>query len=202
MRARATPVALAAALSIASGAWARSAAAESLDEGVPFKSVALQGEPLAVIIGRFSADLEYLPDAHHALHLSPHTYYAFPGKDDELDGFGAEVGYRFYTGAHGPHGLFMGASFLFGQYHYVHVSTYGPPLDPPDDTHYYSFGGALDVGWQSIVLGNFAVGAGAGVQYTSFTTQPTFEYVHHPWHDFVYGSGLRPRVLLALGAAF
>jgi hypothetical protein len=187
---------------LACGTWAGGASAESLDEGVPFKSVALQGNPLDLIIGRFSADLEYLPDVHHALHLSPHTYYALPGTDDELDGFGTEAGYRYYFGTYGPHGLFMGASFLFGQYHYVHISSYDPSLDPPDDTHYYSFGGALDVGWQAIVLGNFAVGAGGGVQYTYFDKQPHFEYAHHPWHDLLYGSGLRPRVLVALGAAF
>ena len=47
------------------------ARAEELDEGVPFKSVALQGNPLGLVIGRYSADLEYLPAPHHALHLDP-----------------------------------------------------------------------------------------------------------------------------------
>jgi hypothetical protein len=183
-------------------AVARAACAESLDEGVPFKSVGLTGNPLAIVIGRFSADLEYLPDVHHALHVSPHTYYAMPGTDDELDGFGIETGYRYYTGSYGPHGFFLGASFLFGQYRYWHPSTYGPDLDPPVDSRYYAFGGALDVGWQAIVLGNFAVGAGAGVQYQYFTDEPQFEYTHHPWHSLFYGSGLRPRILMSLGTAF
>ncbi len=178
------------------------ASAESLDEGVPFKAVAVQGNPLGVAIGRFSADLEYLPDVHHALHVSPHAYYALPGTDDEIDGFGLEAGYRYYTGEHGPHGLFAGASFLFGQYRYWHPSSFGPAIDPPDDTRYYAYGGAIDVGWQAIVLGNFAVGVGAGVQYTAFSDQPHFEYARHPWHDLFYGSGLRPRALLSVGAAF
>jgi hypothetical protein len=53
-----------------------------------------------------------------------------------------------------------------------------------------------------VILGNFAVGAGVGAQYTADTVQPTFEHENHSLHDLLYGWGLRPRVLLSLGAAF
>ncbi|HEY8038619.1 MAG TPA: hypothetical protein VIF15_02450 [Polyangiaceae bacterium] len=180
----------------------RDARSEDLDDGVRFKSVGLQGNPLGFAIGRYSADIEYLPAPHHALHLTPVGTYALPGTDDQLTGFGAEVGYRWYSGALGPHGVFVGGSFLAGELEYIHGAVVGLPLDQPDDTKYVSLGGALDAGYQVIVLGNLAVGAGAGVQYTIDTVEPHFEYASHPWHDLLFGWGLRPRALLSVGAAF
>jgi hypothetical protein len=179
------------------------ARADEVDEGVPFKSVALQGNPLGLAIGRYSADLEYLPVPHHALHFSPVGYFALPGVADELVGFGAEMGYRWYSGLNGPHGFFLGASFIALSLQYTHGALPGVPLDSPQDTSYVQLGGALDAGYQVVILGNFAAGVGIGAQYTGDTPgPPTFEYQNHPLHDLLYGSGLRPRVLLSLGAAF
>ena len=178
------------------------ARAEGIDEGVAFKSVGIQGNPLGVLIGRYSADLEYLPAAHHAFHLTAVGYFALPGVSDELVGFGAETGYRWYSGANGPEGFFVGGSFLATSLRYVHGAQAGVAFDAPEDTSYVELGGALDVGYQLVFLGNFAAGAGVGAQYTTDTSQPTFEASNHAWHDLVYGSGLRPRALLSLGAAF
>jgi hypothetical protein len=178
------------------------AQAEDIDEGVRFKSVAVQGNPLGLFIGRYSADLEYLPEAHHALHLTPFGYYALPGVGDQLTGFGAEVGYRWYSGTHGPHGFFVGASFIAGELEYQHVASLPAPLDASNDTQYAELGGALDAGFQVIILGNFAVGVGAGAQYVVDTIQPRFEFTSHPRHDLLYGAGLRPRALLSVGTAF
>jgi hypothetical protein len=175
---------------------------EGLDESTPFKSVALEGNPLGLIIGRYSADLEYLPAPHHALHLTPVGYFALPGTSDELVGFGAETGYRWYSSADGPQGLFVGASFIALSLRYLHAATEGVAFDSPEDTSYVQLGGALDVGYQLVFLGNFAVGAGAGVQITADTTRPQFEYESHPWHDLLYGSGVRPRALVSVGTAF
>jgi hypothetical protein len=183
-------------------AGARPAPAEEIDEGVRFKSVLVQGNPLGFAIGRYSADLEYLPAPHHAMHLTPLYEYALPGTDDQLTGFGAEIGYRFYTGWHGPHGFFAGASFLVGEFEYIHGNPMQVVGDTANDTQFVQLGGALDVGYQAIILGNFCFGLGGGVQYTVDTTQPKFEYQNHPWHDLVYGWGLRPRILLQVGAAF
>jgi hypothetical protein len=41
-----------------------------------------------------------------------------------------------------------------------------------------------------------------GAQYTADTAQPHFEFASHPLHDLLFGAGLRPRVLLSIGAAF
>lgn len=189
---------LAAAVALVPGA----ASGEEIDDGIRFKPVAVQGNPLSFIIGRYSLDLEYLPAPHHALHATPYYLYALPGTDDQLTGFGAEVGYRFYTGEHGPHGFFAGASFLAATLEYIHGNPKNVPWDTANDTQYVSLGGALDVGYQVIALGNFCAGAGAGLEYTVDTINPTFEYASHPYHDLVFGSGLRPRALLQVGAAF
>jgi hypothetical protein len=200
------PTALVGGVAIAAFALALSldgvAHADDLDEGVPFKSVALQGNPLGVVIGRYSADLEYLPAPHHALHFSPVGYFALPGVADELVGFGAEMGYRWYSGLYGPHGFFLGASFIALSLQYSHGALPGVPLDAPEETSFVQLGGAIDAGYQMVILGNFAVGAGVGAQYTADTAQPTFEHENHALHDLLYGWGLRPRVLLSLGAAF
>ena len=189
----------------------RAARAEEIDEGVRFKSVLVQGNPLAFAIGRYSMDLEYLPAPHHALHLTPLYYYALPGTDDQLTGYGAEVGYRFYTGWHGPHGFFAGGSLIVAGFEYIHGNPTNVAGDQADDTQYLQIGGAIDVGYQAIILGNFCVGVGLGAQYTADTSwqsfhvttnDPHFEYQSHPFHDLVYGWGLRPRILLQVGAAF
>ncbi|MDP9035983.1 MAG: hypothetical protein M3O50_14380 [Myxococcota bacterium] len=176
--------------------------ADGIDDGVRFKSVALQGNPLGLLVGRYSVDLAFLPEPHHALHLTAIGYYALPGVDDSFRGFGGELGYSWYSGEHGAHGLFAGASFLVGEYRYVHATANPSTLDVPDDTHFVSLGAAVDGGFQAIVLGNLAVGAGVGIQYTADTARPHFEYVNHPWHDALYGPGVRPRILVSVGAAF
>ena len=178
------------------------ARADELDEGVRFKSVGLQGNPLGLAIGRYSADIEYLPEAHHALHLTIFGYYAVPGASDQLTGFGGEAGYRLYSGSHGPHGFFVGLSFVTAELEYSHLATLAPPADASVDTHFVELGGALDAGYQLIELGNFAVGVGCGAEFIVDTVQPHFEYQSHPWHDLLYGPGLRPRALLSVGTAF
>jgi hypothetical protein len=178
------------------------ARADDLDEGIPFKSVALQVNPLGVVIGRYSADLEYLPATHHALHLTILGYFALPGASDELTGFGAEMGYRYYSGLYGPHGFFAGASFLAYSLQYVHAALPGVPLESSDDTAFVQLGGALDVGYQLVFLGNLAVGAGVGVQVTEETPRPHFDYAKQGVENFLYGPGVRPRALLSAGAAF
>jgi hypothetical protein len=195
-------VALAAVCIAAIATHAGGARAEEIDEGVRFKSIGVQGNPLGFVIGRYSVDLEYLPAPHHAMHVTAAYTYALPGVDDQLTGFGAELGYRYYSGHHGPHGFFAGASFLVGEFEYIHGNPTNAPNDVADDTQYVSLGGAIDVGYQIVFLGNLSVGAGLGVQYTADTLQPQFEFDSHPWHDLFYGWGLRPRLLLQVGAAF
>jgi hypothetical protein len=190
------------ALAAASVAVPRPAPADEIDEGIRFKSLAVQGNPLDLAIGRYSADLEYLPDTHHTLHFTPFAYYALPGASDQLTGFGGELGYRWYSGTHGAHGFFIGGSFIAAELEYTHKTSAPGALDTPDDTQFTELGGAVDVGYQVIVLGNLATGVGAGAQYLVDKPRPQFEFLTHPWHDLLYGPGMRPRLLLSVGAAF
>ena len=180
---------------------AGSAHAEDIDGGVRFKSVDLQGNPLGVVIGRYSLDLEYLPLPHHALHLTPVGYFALPGWADQYFGYGAEIGYRWYSGVDGPQGFFVGGSALVGSFTYVHTAQPEVPLDMSDNTTFAQLGAAVDVGYQIVCLGNFAVGAGAGLSFTHDTQTPHFE-AGNTHDDLLYGAGLRPRALLSVGAAF
>jgi hypothetical protein len=184
------------------GSWPGDAHADDIDQEERFRSLAVQGNPLGLAIGRYSADLEYLPEPHHALHVTPFGYYALPGVSDQLTGFGGEVGYRWYSGIHGPQGFFAGVSFIAGDMEYAHTTSHPSALDTPSDTVFIELGGAIDGGFQLVMLGNFAIGIGAGAEYVVDTIRPRFEFVNHPWHDFFYGWGLRPRVLLSVGAAF
>jgi hypothetical protein len=164
-----------------------------IPEGPRFRTTAIEANPLGIAIGRYSINVEFLPDRHHGAHLSGHVYFSVPGNRDELNGYGAELGYRYYSGMNGPEGLFVGAMFLIGQYNY----------DAEGLRQYQafqSFGGAIDVGWQFLVNGNFVIGPGVGVQYTYNPTEPVFE--PGGIKDFLFGAGIRPRLLLSFGGAF
>ena len=178
-----------------------------IHEGTRPRALALEVNPLAFVIGRYSMNVEYLFAPHHAFELSPHVYYALPGQDDEIDGFGTEIGYRYYTKPSGFEGWFIGGSLAFGEYRYKHVAApyvtaSNRLLDFYEDTSYASLGGAIDAGYQVLLFEHFAIGVGAGVQYLWFSDQPRYETISHGHHDLLYGSGLRPRVLLETGGAF
>jgi hypothetical protein len=173
-----------------------------IPEGEPMKTAALEANPLGLAIGLFSANLEYMIAVHSAVVISPHYYFAVPGISDQLTGGGVEAGYRYYSGLHGMEGFFVGGSLLYGNYRYEHrVSFDTSGLDTPDDTSYDSWGGAVDLGYQILLHQHFVVGAGAGVMYRYFDTQPTFETYKNGQHDLIYGSGIRPRILLSFGGA-
>jgi hypothetical protein len=163
-------------------------------EGTRFRTTAIEANPLGIAIGRYSLNVEFLPDRHHAAHLSGHVYFSVPGNQDELNGYGAELGYRYYTGRDGPEGLFLGGAFLIGQYQY---DAEGLRIYQA----YQSFGGAIDVGWQFLVGGNFVIGPGVGAQYTHYSTDPVFAPGGFE-KELFFGAGLRPRLLLSFGGAF
>jgi hypothetical protein len=173
-----------------------------IPEGEPMKTAAIEANPLGLAIGLFSANLEYVFRPHSAVVLSPHYYFAVPGVSDQLTGGGVELGYRYYTGLYGPHGFFLGGSLTYGAYRYVHRVPFDTTgLDLPDDTSYDALGGAVDAGYQILLHEHIVVGAGAGLMYRYFDAQPTFETYQHGLHELLYGSGLRPRVLLSFGGA-
>jgi hypothetical protein len=171
-------------------------------EGQRLKSVAVEMNPLAMAIGLFSMNVEVVPTEHHALVITPHYYYAVPGRDDSLTGGGFEAGYRYYTGHYGPHGFFVGGSFMFGAYQYIHGTTVDVPgFNVASSAAWDSYGAAIDTGYQMLINEHIVVGLGIGAQYRYFNLTPTWESDSHSHQDLLYGPGFRPRFLFAFGGA-
>src|SRR5438477_10623067 len=67
-----------------------------------FKPFAVEANPLAATLGRYSIQGEWLPAEHHAIVLNPffeHTSTDIGSYSETFSGFGGEVGYRYYTGS-------------------------------------------------------------------------------------------------------
>src|SRR5262245_44692405 len=75
-----------------------------VEEAPELKSFVILANPLALTIGRFSIQAEYLPAVHHAITLNPvytHAPVTVTVDGEEIDagslnGFGGELGYKFY----------------------------------------------------------------------------------------------------------
>jgi len=180
------------------------------DDGAPAqRKVAVELNPVALIVSRFSATVELLPREHHALVLTP---YYFSTKTvlfnqstsdaqgnpvvvnhlpQSFKGFGAEIGYRYYWGRLGPRGPYVGPSIVVAKA----TATDGNGVDTP----FWTIGGAVDAGYQTLVVDDWLLGFGFGLQYTTPTTSIPPQQVPA---SFYANGGLRPRLLVALGYAF
>ncbi|MGZ3418345.1 MAG: hypothetical protein ACXWUG_13080 [Polyangiales bacterium] len=166
------------------------------------KQYTVTANPLSFGIGRYGADLQWLPLQHHAIVLNPffssttaHVESSANGVtasyDEKFSGFGGELGYRFYTGERGANGFFIGPSLLLG--------TYTAKAGNADSVAFTSVGYAVDIGGQHVFSNGFTIGGGFGLQHTSvnkdFTDLPLTAAV-------LAGGGWRPRFLLSLGYSF
>jgi hypothetical protein len=173
------------------------------DEEDHIKHIALTLNPLGFAIGRYSIQADYVFAKHHAIVLNPYynsTNIEINNVDvGTLSGFGAELGYRLYTGSKGSNGFFIGPSFLFGSW--SASSKVLVPGQPSTDTDFTALGAALDLGGQAIIGPGVIVGGGFGLQYTKnsedFNTN-NFNIVSAA----IAGGGVRPRFLLSVGFAF
>lgn len=163
--------------------------------------VAIEWNPVALFINRLSANVEIVPADHHALVLNPfyfdsHTA-AFgnasgsPAPSQRFEGFGGEIGYRYYAGHDGPRGFFAGPSLIA-------ASVQATPSKGPQ-TSLIDYGVALDVGWQALVESRWVVSLGAGGEY--MFTSLNIPDQQAPASYYV-GGGLHPRILAAVGCAF
>jgi len=170
------------------------------DAGGEFRQFAILANPLALSIGRYSVQVEYLPALHHAIVLNPvytHAPVKYTANGQEIDagslnGFGGEIGYKYYTGKKGPNGFYVGPSFLF--------ASYSSSLPGTADKSFTSFGGAVDVGGQA-VLGGFTIGGGFGLQVTKTSEDIETENFNFA-SAIIAGGGWRPRALFTIGYAF
>ncbi len=167
------------------------------------KHMAVSFYPLSLFIGRYSAQFEYLPVQNHAISLNP-FYTSLDGGSvngaslGKFSGFGAELGYRFYTGSKGPNGFFVAPSFLFASYKQSGFICTGASTSC--STSFTSYGAALDIGGQA-VIGGFVIGGGGGLQSTKNSKSIATDGLNFA-SAIIAGGGLRPRALLTIGYAF
>ena len=155
-------------------------------------------------VGKLSANVVIAPFEHHAIIVSPYyvltrttpiVIYDDNGNQTQLpiqtfEGYGTELGYRYYTGRGGIRGVFFGPSLI--------VSSFTATAENGSKTHYVDYGGAVDVGYQALVVDRVSLSLGAGVQYTRPSKTIPEQML---WAKVFANSALLPRVLVSVGWA-
>lgn len=168
----------------------------------------IEWNPLALLIGKqVSANIVIAPINHHALVLSP--FYAstttvpisvVTGSDatpgtllpqQKFEGFGGEIGYRYFVDLGGPRGFFAGPSLL--------LASMTATAQDQSQTSFWDYGFAIDAGYEALLEDRVAISLGAGAQYV--TTSKSIP--RQQWPAEVYAnSAVRPRLLVSVGLAF
>ncbi|MDP9033389.1 MAG: hypothetical protein M3O50_01160 [Myxococcota bacterium] len=132
--------------------------------------VALTFNPIPLLVGRLSGNVEVMVAPQHSLVASPNVLVLQVGRGardnliSEGLGFasrtsgsvGVELGYHYWWLARGPlHGAFLGPSFLVG-------STTDATVGDPSHAQAY-WGAAFDVGGQEVLQGGLTIGAALGL---------------------------------------
>lgn len=177
----------------------------------PRRTIALEWNPLPLVtIGKLSANVVFVPTAHHALVISPFyasvstaPIYVFDETSiatgnasaqlprQKFQGFGAELGYRYYFGEEGPRGLYVGPSLV--------LASFTATASDGSQTPFFDVGLAADVGYEVLLLDSVALSLGGGLQYVT----PTKSIPDQQYPAQLYANRLlRPRVLLSLGWVF
>jgi hypothetical protein len=173
----------------------------------PQRVLTIEFNPLALIVDRVSASVVIAPGDHHALVLTPfyvrtttEPIYVFDAANMVVDvrlpkqrfeGFGGEIGYRYYWGLGGPRGLFVGPSFML-------ASIKATP-ENGSTTPFVDFAFAADVGYEALIADRMAVTLGAGAEYVVASKSLPDQQLPA---SIYASSSLRPRLLAALGYAF
>lgn len=181
------------------------------DDDEPLKHVAIEANPLGILIGHYSVQLELMPWRHSAFIINPHfdhvTSDVSSGDStgntisytESFTGFGTELGYRFYTGRTAMSGFYFGPSVLLGTYTASANDVVTGAGSQSSSISFQQIGGAVDIGGQAVVGPGIVIGGGFGLQYTS---------VNQSFRDLpltasiLAGGGIRPRFLLSVGYAF
>lgn len=181
----------------------------------PRRILTIEYNPLALIVGKVSANIIVVPTDHHALVLSPfYTWTAtvpicvatdsgsnspacgISGPSAVLprqtfQGLGGELGYRYYLGLGGARGFFAGPSLI--------LASMTATAQDSSRTSFLDYGFALDIGYEALILDRVALALGGGAQYV--TTSKSIPDQQLPAAVYA-NSGVRPRVLVSLGYAF
>lgn len=177
------------------------------DDG-EMKRIAVAVHPLGLTIGRYSISGEYMVAQHHAVTLNPFYTHApvtmtVNGKEYDggaLNGFGGELGYRYYTGKKGMTGFFVGPSLLFSALSQTAATGEGAAGSKGSQS-FTSLGGAVDIGGQAVLGPGIVLGGGFGLQYTKNSESLDTKDLNLA-SAIIAGGGVRPRFLFAFGYAF
>ena len=178
------------------------------DDDADMKRISLEVNPLGLTIGRYSISGEYIVAKHHAITLNPFYTHApvtltINGKELDggaLNGFGGELGYRFYTGSKGPNGFFVGPSVLFASFSQS-APAGADAAGSKGSQSFTAMGGAIDIGGQGVIGPGIVIGGGFGLQYTKNSEALNTDNLNLA-SAIIAGGGVRPRFLFALGYAF
>jgi len=140
-------------------------------EEPPPHAVAITLDPLPLVWGRLSGNVEVQVAPHHSLVASPNVLVFSEDRNSPralADGFGfaspasrgvgIELGYHYWSRwARSLRGPFLGPSFLLGSTTSANVG---------DASHAQSYWGlALDLGGQEVLAGGLTIGAGVGIGF-------------------------------------
>jgi len=188
----------------------------------PHRFLTIEWNPLALFIDRISVNAVIVPGDHHALVLSPfYTWantaeystglaadgtplgYTLNVPKQDFDGFGGEIGYRYYASKGGPRGFFAGPSLILESITAKSCANCSgvPALAAyhGSQTSFTGYGLALDVGYEALIDDTIAVSVGVGAQYTA--TSQTIPPQQLPASIYA-NDKFYPRMLLSLGYAF
>lgn len=201
-------IAIALSATLSGAAFAEPAPAVDIvihEDPPPRRILAVELQPVPLILGKAIVNIVIAPLDHHALVLSPSyvstetaPIYIFDdaGNPTQLPkqrfkGFGGELGYRYYFGLGGPRGFFLGPSLL--------LASLTATAQDGSKTSFLNYGLAGDIGYQTLVADRVSLSLGAGVQYTK--NDKAIPDQQFPSKLFANG-GVRPRLLLTVGWAF
>jgi hypothetical protein len=181
------------------------------------RAFTIEWNPLALFIDRLSVNLVIVPGDHHGIVLSPFytwantaeyatslnsdgtplqypngTPYVLNVPKQTFEGFGGELGYRYYFAKGGPRGFFAGPSLIVAA---ITATAYNG-----NQTSFFDVGAAVDAGFQALIADTVSVSVGAGLQYTFYQNQ-SIPPQQLP-ASTVANERLYPRLLLSLGYAF
>jgi hypothetical protein len=170
------------------------------------RPLAITGNPLSLLIGRYGGNVEIVAVRHHAMVSSAYAQ-VFPlgivrgmmppeVRDRVRDPpvtVGGELGYRLYSGSRGTEGLYVGPSLVVTPLVY-------PRLTSDMNVELVTFhapGVALDAGVQHVTGIGLTLGGGIGVEYLAYTLPNDPRRLPVP-----VDAHWLPRVLMAAGWSF
>jgi hypothetical protein len=180
------------------------------------RTFTVEWNPLSLFIDKWSFNINIVPGNHHGITLNPFyvnnstvpfatgidangnpltlpngTPYTLNVLPQRFEGFGGEIGYRYYTGLEGPRGFFAGPSVL--------LAPFTATAPNGSKTSFFDLGFAADIGFEALLADTIALSVGGGLQYTI----PSKSLPQQQDPASIYANQrVYPRMLLSLGYAF